>query len=167
MTLGREQTATILAEARPDAAVNLWFVDRYQQQLHEGAVPEPPAALALNCLADPPPTTDGRPYDLAVIPVFKSGKAELPRDTLQVALEQLASGGQVVTAIDNPRDRWLREQLAATGETVRVRADEATKPATVCYIVQKTRPPGTCSMPSISPRGAAALSLAAARAAAH
>jgi 16S rRNA G1207 methylase RsmC len=139
-TLGRGQAAIALAEARPDAEVNLWFLDRYQQQLLEGAVPEPPAALALHCLADPPPTTDGRPYDLAVIPVFKSGEAELTRDILQAALEQLAIGGQLVTAIDNPRDRWLREQLAATGETVRVRADEATKPATVCYIVQKTRP---------------------------
>jgi len=139
-TLGRGQAAISLAEARPDAEVNLWFLDRYQQQLLAAAVPDLPRSLSLHCLADPPPAAASRPYELAVIPVFKSGEAELTRDLLQAALEQLVIGGHLVAAIDNPRDRWLREQLAATGETVRVRADEAAKPATVCYIVQKTRP---------------------------
>lgn len=139
-TLGRGQAALTLAEARPEAEVNLWFLDRYQQRLLETAVPELPGTLALHCLADPPPSRDESGYQLAVIPVFKSGEAELTRDILQAALQHLAIGGHLVAAIDNPRDRWLREQLAATGETVRVRPDEAAKPATVCYIVQKTRP---------------------------
>jgi len=139
-TLGRGQAAVALAEARPAAEVNLWFHDRYQQQLLESAVPHRPATLSLHCVADPPPVSSGAGYDLAVIPVFKSGEAELTRDVLQGAFEQLAIGGHLVTAIDNPRDRWLREQLAATGETVRVRPDEVAKPTTVCYLVQKTRP---------------------------
>jgi len=139
-TLGRGQAALSLAEARPDADVNLWFLDCYQQQLLASAVSDLPGSLALHCLPDPPPATDGGSYDLAVVPVFKSGEAELTRDILQAALDRLAIGGHLVTAIDNPRDRWLREQLATAGETVRVRADEAAKPATVCYIVQKTRP---------------------------
>jgi 16S rRNA (guanine1207-N2)-methyltransferase len=53
----------------------------------------------------------------------------------------LAIGGRLVTAIDNPRDTWLHEQLAATGETVRVRPAPGPKPQTVCYIVEKTREP--------------------------
>lgn len=139
-TLGRGQAAMTLAETRPTATVQIWFLDRYQQQLLEAAVPERPPSLTLSCLADPPAPEGGNGYDLAVLPVFKSGEAELTRDILQAALHQLAIGGHLVVAIDNPRDRWLREQLAATGETVRVRPDDAAKPATVCYVVQKTRP---------------------------
>ena len=139
-TLGRGQAAVGLAEARPDAEVNLWFLDRYQQQLLQSALPHLPEALSLHCVADPPPGRSNAGFDLAVVAVFKSGEAELTRDILQSALDSLAVGGHLVTAIDNPRDRWLREQLAATGETVRVRPDEAAKPTTVCYIVQKTRP---------------------------
>lgn len=139
-TLGRGQAALALAENRPAAEVNLWFLDRYHQQLLETAAADLPGSLAVHCLADPPPACDESGYELAVIPVFKSGEAELTRDILQVALQSLAIGGRLVAAIDNPRDRWLREQLAATGETVRVRPDEAAKPATVCYLVQKTRP---------------------------
>lgn len=139
-TLGRGQAAIDLAENRPAAEVHLWFLDRYQQQLLEAVGGDLPAALALHCLADPPTPESGGEYDLAVLPVFKSGEAELTRDMLQAVLQQLAIGGHLVVAIDNPRDRWLREQLAATGETVWVRPDDAAKPATVCYVVQKTRP---------------------------
>ena len=57
----------------------------------------------------------------------------------------LAIGGRLVTAIDNPRDTWLHGQLAETGETVRVRPVEQVKggpkPATVAYGVEKTREP--------------------------
>jgi 16S rRNA (guanine1207-N2)-methyltransferase len=139
-TLGRGQAALSLAETRPEAEVNLWFLDRYQEQLLERGLPRPPGALRLFCSADPPATSDGRAYDIAVVPVFKSGEAELTRDILQSVFERLAIGGHLVAAIDNARDRWLREQLAATGETVRVRPDESGKPETVCYIVQKTSP---------------------------
>jgi 16S rRNA (guanine1207-N2)-methyltransferase len=79
------------------------------------------------------------PYDLAVVPLSKNGEAELSRDILQSAFLQLAIGGRLVAAIDNARDNWLREQLAETGETVRVRP--ATAADTVAYIVEKTREP--------------------------
>jgi 16S rRNA (guanine1207-N2)-methyltransferase len=85
------------------------------------------------------------PYDLAVVPLAKDGEAELSRDILQAALVNLAIGGHLVAAIDNPRDNWLREQLAETGETVRVRpvegADRKVKSGTIAYVVQKTREP--------------------------
>ena len=139
-TLGRGQAAVSLAESRPEAEVNLWFLDRYQEQLLASIVDRPPSALSLFCSADPPKASEDRAYDLAVVPVFKSGEAELTRDILQLVFENLAINGHLVVAIANPRDRWLRNQLAVTGETVRVRSDASDKPETVCYIVQKTRP---------------------------
>jgi 16S rRNA (guanine1207-N2)-methyltransferase len=75
----------------------------------------------------------------------KDGEAELSRDILQAALVNLAIGGHLVAAIDNPRDNWLREQLADTGETVRVRpvegAERKGKAGTIAYVVRKTREP--------------------------
>jgi 16S rRNA (guanine1207-N2)-methyltransferase len=85
------------------------------------------------------------PYDLAVVPLAKDGEGELSRDILQQAVANLAVGGHLVAAIDNPRDNWLREQLAETGETVRVRpleqADRKAKAGTIAYVVRKTRAP--------------------------
>ena len=139
-TVGRGQAAITLAETRPDAEVNLWFHDQYQQQLLVSAVQDFPAQLGLYCEADAPAITHEGQYDLAVIPVFKSGEAEFTRDVLQAAFQALGVGGQLVAAIDNPQDKWLRSHLAATGETVRVRPDTSEKPKTVCYIVRKTQP---------------------------
>jgi 16S rRNA (guanine1207-N2)-methyltransferase len=79
--------------------------------------------------------------DLAVVPLAKDGEAELSRDILQAALLNLAVGGRLVAAIDNAADKWLREQLAATGETVRVRPAEGPKAGTIAYIIEKTREP--------------------------
>lgn len=139
-TIGRGQAAITLAETRPEAKVSLWFHDKYQQQLLVKALQEIPTQLSLYCQSDPPPSSSGGQYDLAILPVFKSGEAEFTRDVLQSALQSLAIGGHLVSAIDNPNDKWLRSQLTITGETVRVRPDSADKPTTVCYILQKTRP---------------------------
>ncbi|MBT6056108.1 MAG: methyltransferase [Planctomycetaceae bacterium] len=139
-TVGRGQAAITLAETRPEAKVSLWFHDQYQQQLLVKALQELPTQLSLYCEPDPPPSSSGGQYDLAILPVFKSGEAEFTRDVLQSAFQSLSIGGHLVAAIDNPNDKWLRSQLADTGETVRVRPDSAEKPTTVCYILRKTRP---------------------------
>jgi len=136
-TVGRAQVALALATERPTARVVTWFLDRHQYGLAVAAWGEPLAGLSAACTADMPPG----PYDLAVIPLAKTGEAELTREIIQQALVQLAVGGRLVTAIDNPRDTWLHEQLAATGETVRVRKPEGAKPQTIGYIVEKTREP--------------------------
>ena len=140
-TTGRGQAAHALAAERPAAAVVAWFLDLHPCTAARAAwVPSPPN-LAAACVADMPPG----PYDLAVVPLAKDGEAELSRDILQAALVNLAIGGHLVAAIDNPRDNWLREQLAETGETVRVRpvegADRKVKSGTIAYVVQKTREP--------------------------
>ncbi|MEX0725485.1 MAG: hypothetical protein WD065_04400, partial [Planctomycetaceae bacterium] len=49
--------------------------------------------------------------DLVVIPVKKSGDAELARDWLQTGFLRLKTGGQLWTAVDHPRDHWLHDEL--------------------------------------------------------
>jgi 16S rRNA (guanine1207-N2)-methyltransferase len=140
-TTGRGQAAHALAAERPAAAVVAWFLDLHPCSAARAAWAPAPPNLAAACVPDMPPG----PYDLAVVPLAKDGEAELSRDILQAALVNLAIGGHLVAAIDNPRDNWLREQLAETGETVRVRpvegADRKVKSGTIAYVVQKTREP--------------------------
>ncbi|MFM7206208.1 MAG: class I SAM-dependent methyltransferase [Planctomycetaceae bacterium] len=140
-TAGRGQAAHALAIERPTASVTAWFLDLHPCTAAREAWSPQPANLTAECVADMPPG----PYDLAVVPLAKDGEAELTRDLLQTALVNLAVGGHLVTAIDNPRDNWLREQLAETGETVRVRPAEGAgsraKAGTIAYVVQKTRQP--------------------------
>jgi 16S rRNA G1207 methylase RsmC len=134
-TTGRGQAAVALAQERADALVTAWFLDLSQHERAIAAWGPRPERLTTACTADMPPG----PSDLAVVPLAKDGEAELSRDILQAALVNLAIGGHLVTAIDNPRDTWLHEQLAETGETVRVRSAPGEKPQTVCYVVKKTR----------------------------
>ena len=137
-TAGRGQAAHALATERPDAAVTAWFLDLHPLESARESWAPHPVNLRAECVADMPPG----PYELAVVPLAKDGEAELSRDILQAALLNLAVGGRLVTAIDNPRDTWLHGQLADTGETVRVRpAAGGPKPATVAYVVEKTRAP--------------------------
>jgi len=136
-TTGRAQAAHALATERPAARVVAWFLDLHPCTGAQGSWAPAPANLHAECVADVPLG----PYDLAVVPLAKDGEAELSRDILQAALVNLAIGGRLVTAIDNPRDTWLHGQLAETGETVRVRPAAGPKPTTVAYIVEKTREP--------------------------
>jgi 16S rRNA G1207 methylase RsmC len=136
-TIGRGQAAEALARGRPEAAVTCWFLDLYQRDAAAACWgPAPPENLAAPCTADMP----AGPYDLAVVPLSKGGETELSRDLLQQALLGLAIGGRLVAAVDNARDTWLHGQLAATGETVRVRPAEDGQD-TICYVIEKTRPP--------------------------
>jgi 16S rRNA (guanine1207-N2)-methyltransferase len=135
-TVGRGQAAFRLAADRPDANVTCWFLDRYQQSEAVASWGDaPPPNILAPCTPDMPSGS----YDLAVVPLSKSGEAELTRDILQQALVQLAIGGHLVASVDNAEDRWLREQLADTGETVRVRPAE--DEATIAYVIEKTREP--------------------------
>ncbi|MCX7389582.1 MAG: methyltransferase [Planctomycetia bacterium] len=132
-TSGRAQAGVGLAQQRPEAKVTVWFTDLFQHDsaVNAHALSEQKAQKIFVCAADMPPG----PYDLAIIPLSKSGEAEFTRDIVQSAFSNLAIGGTLVTAIDNPTDTWLREQLAATGETVSVRPSVKT----VGYVIRKTR----------------------------
>jgi 16S rRNA G1207 methylase RsmC len=122
-TAGRAQAAAALAKAAPAIAVDCWFLDLFQQQLAVQALGSAVANLSFCCQADPP----SGPCQLAVILTSKSGEAELARDQLQAAALALEIGGALVAAVDNPRDRWLREQLSELFAKVTVRSfDDAT-----------------------------------------
>jgi 16S rRNA (guanine1207-N2)-methyltransferase len=89
--------------------------------------------LQLELSANAPPEQ----VDLAVIPLSRRGEAELARDMLQAACQRLALGGTLVAAVDNPADRWLREQLGAWFDKVRVAShDDA-----IVYVARKTVEP--------------------------
>jgi 16S rRNA G1207 methylase RsmC len=131
-TLGRAQAASTLAIQRPEAQVVCWFLDQHQQQL-AAAASEPRPNLLLELTADAPPDQ----VDVAVIPLSRRGEAELARDVLQSACQRLALGGTLVTAVDNPTDRWVREQLGAWFEKTRVVShDDAT-----VYVARKSVEP--------------------------
>jgi 16S rRNA (guanine1207-N2)-methyltransferase len=115
--------------------VAVWFLDRHQCDAACASWESTPPNLRADCSADIPPGA----HDLAVVPLGKDGEAELSRDILQAAFQSLDVGGRLVAAIDNARDKWLREQLADTGEAVRVRPAADAKADVVAYVVEKTR----------------------------
>jgi 16S rRNA G1207 methylase RsmC len=114
-TLGRAQAACELAEQRPEATVTCWFLDEFQQRLAIAEVGDV-ANLSLTLAADAPEAA----VDLAIVPISMRGEAELTRDILQAAWQRLDVGGVLVTAVDNANDRWVREQIAAHFDKVRV-----------------------------------------------
>lgn len=128
-TVGRAQAAATLAQDAPDSVVDCWLLDLYQQRLAADAYVAGPENLTLACQADVPPG----PFQLALIPLSKAGEAELARDQLQAVALALEIGGTLIAAVDNPRDQWLREQLADLFPKVTVQPhDDAT-----VYIARK------------------------------
>ncbi len=131
MSIGRGQAARSLAESRPAAKVKLWFLDSYHAALAqaESSIPD---NLAIECLEDWPEDST----DLAVLPLLSTNEAELSRDLIQSAYNRLEIGGLLVTSVDNPRDRWLHDQMKVYSKSVKVRAfDDA-----VVYFVKKEQP---------------------------
>jgi 16S rRNA G1207 methylase RsmC len=127
-SLGRGQAAWALATARPDATVTLWYLDQYWQKLAVDAIGESPRMTILCCAELPP-----GPFDLAVLPFSYRGEAELTRDLIQDAFDRLTIGGHLVVATDNPRDRWLHEQLREMFPKVTVvPSDDA-----IVYVIKK------------------------------
>jgi 16S rRNA (guanine1207-N2)-methyltransferase len=132
-TLGRAQAAAALARDRPQAKVCCWFLDLYQQQVAAGGGAEQAPNLTLPCQPDPPQAS----FDLAVVPLARTGEAELARDVLQSACQRLRIGGALVTAVDNPHDHWLRRQLSEWFDKITAQVhDDA-----VVYLTHKTTEP--------------------------
>ncbi len=106
-TVGRAQFAAEFARQHAQSAVACWFLDLYQLQESNRTAGALPPNLQLICSADPPP----QEYDLVVWSFIRQGDNELTREMLQLGHQRLMVGGQMVAAIDNPRDQWLHEQL--------------------------------------------------------
>ncbi|HEY2411177.1 MAG TPA: methyltransferase [Pirellulaceae bacterium] len=105
-TVGRGQFASEYARRDQGASVACWLVDLYQTQQIQ-ATGSLPANLHLVCATDPPPDE----VDLVAWVFSRDGNGELVRDMLQIGHERLTIGGQLIVAINNPRDKWLHELL--------------------------------------------------------
>jgi len=128
---GRAQFAAAAVDMFPQATASCLFLDLYHaqraQELHAALAPR----LSIVCQPDFPE----EPVDVAVLPTFSRGEAELTRELLQQAYERLAIGGRMATSVDNPTDRWLHEEMRALFEKVTRRPE---KHGTV-YVATKSR----------------------------
>lgn len=154
ISLGRGQAAQKLAQERTDATVTSWFLDAFHAALAAEHYSQNNADwrnsnLELVCQADWPGTSgpceadvleqsESAPthLDLAVLPIRSNGESELNRELLQAAYANLTDQGHLVAAVDNPKDRWLHDQMKVFDKSVKVRPfDDA-----VVYFVQKSKP---------------------------
>ncbi len=129
ISTGRAQAAQAIAVSRPDATVHAWYIDAYRTQKaieHSQA----PANLTIDCRADWP----NEQFDLALLPLSMSGEVELTRELLQQAYTQLQIGGHLVVSVDNPKDKWLHDQMKNFDKSVKVRAFEDA----MVYFVKKS-----------------------------
>lgn len=139
-TMGRAQAARAIAQASRQTHVDGWFLDHYLWSLandtsahvapdetHRDALEN----LHLVCQSDAPQQS----YGLAVVPCSMHGEAELTRDLLQSAFMRLEIGGTLISAVDNPKDHWLQEQMEALGEKPQIRKH----PEGRVYSIEKKR----------------------------
>ena len=131
VSTGRGQAAEQLAKDRLVAQVTCWYIDSYHANLANQHV-EALDNLKVACAADWP----AGECDLTLVPLGKGGEAELSRDVLQSAYDNLVVGGYLVASVDNPQDRWLHEQLKGYEKSVKVRPF----PDAVVYFLQKSAP---------------------------
>lgn len=106
-THGRGQLAGFLASQNPQSRVECLYLDSHHAQLARDywqQADHPPVIL---CQPDLPE----QEYDAICMPVLKQGNAELTRELLQQAHLRLKPRGELIAAVDNPRDHWLYEQF--------------------------------------------------------
>jgi 16S rRNA G1207 methylase RsmC len=138
-SIGRGQIARGLWRARKSAKISLCYLDQFQQKLtianhadEQEAAGQLDDRLSIQCQSDLP----DEEFDMAVIPSTVRGEAELQRDWLQQAHARLAIGGRLISSVDNPKDKWLHEQMQQLATKVTVfRTDEA-----VTYVAIKDKP---------------------------
>ncbi|MBR9801452.1 MAG: methyltransferase [Rubinisphaera brasiliensis] len=104
---GRGQLAGFLASQLTESKVDCHYFDTHYAELareYWEDADHPPKIL---CQPDLPEET----YDAICIPVHQQGNAELTRESLQQAYQRLAPRGQLIAAVNNPRDTWLNDQF--------------------------------------------------------
>jgi 16S rRNA (guanine1207-N2)-methyltransferase len=118
MSAGLGQFASAVAEALPAAQVTCTYLDLYRANLAADYWRKLPANLQIECAADWP---EGE-ADVVALPCSARGEAELTRDLIQTGFERLRTGGRMYATIDNAKDIWLRDQLAAIFGKLQCRA---------------------------------------------
>ena len=146
--------ASALRESRPDLKFTFFttehFYFRTLQAFHadSGVVVQPGTTSRVNsepqstgavldsvsivCAADPPE----QEYDEVIFPTLSGDSSELAQDLMQAAHQRLRSGGRLFASTNNPKDRWVQNQLKAIFSKVEVQKH---KQGTVC-IATKSSP---------------------------
>jgi 16S rRNA (guanine1207-N2)-methyltransferase len=131
---GRGQACAAIARQFPLAVVDLWYLDLHPTELatlhardESGASP---SNLTVRCAAD----LDRQNLDWTLVPLSSSGEQELARDWVQQHYDALAIHGQMIVAVDNPKDRWVHDLLKTYEKKVRVRPFSDA----IVYLVDKT-----------------------------
>lgn len=132
LSLGRAQFAAHIAAAFPKARVLCNFLDLYaaeeSRDFHRKTAPN----LEITCQTDLP---EGE-VDLCAVPVTRGGEAELNREWLQQAYQQLKIGGTFLASSDNFEDTWLRDELGK----LFTHTERIVRRGGVVYIAQKKTP---------------------------
>ena len=131
-SLGRAQLARSYAERFPDSQAMCLFLDISQARRAEIFDEPLPANLQILCDTDPPEEE----FDLVLMPLTQGGDAELMRDLMQAAHQQLQFGGQMVVGIDNVKDTWLHKEMQSLFAKVTRRAAKGG----VIYVGTKREP---------------------------
>ena len=137
ISAGRAQSAAMTSSARSKSTVTAWYLDSYRCQLaseHALADEARNAGAKLNyvCSADWPLADQSA--DLVMMEQPKTGEAELGRELVQIGWHQLKIGGALVVATDNPKDKWLLEQMQVLDKSIKVRKFDD---ATVYYAIKQ------------------------------
>ena len=138
-SIGRGQAGRGIWRKFPAATVTLCYIDQFQQRQALEAHAEEVAnvspgdrRLEVVCRPDFPDQT----FDLGIVPCSIRGEAELHRDYLQQAYLQLRDNGILVSSVDNPKDKWLHEQMQQFETKVTaIRTDTA-----AVYVISKDKP---------------------------
>ena len=104
---GLAQFAHAAAQQFPHAPVHCHYLDLYHAQQALCGMEHAPGNMAIGCAADLPPGE----VDLVALPFSAHGEAELTRDLMQAGHQSLCIGGRMLTSTDNPRDRWLHDEM--------------------------------------------------------
>ena len=129
---GLAQLAAAAARRFPGAAVSCHYLDLYRAEKARRHAGSDLANLTIGCSSDFPPET----VDLAALPISAHGEAELTRELLQEAYQRLETGGTLITSTDNPRDRWLHDEMRKLFATVTRRES----PLGTVYLARRDRP---------------------------
>ena len=137
ISAGRAQSAAMISTERRKASVMAWYLDSYRCQLaseHQLASEARDAGAALSYVCESDWPLEDQQADLVMLEQPKTGEAELGRELLQTAWHHLKIGGAFVVATDNPKDKWLLEQMQVLSKSIKVRDFDDAK---VYYAIKK------------------------------
>ena len=116
-SLTRAAFAAAVADRLPASSVVCCYLDVFLAQQARNQVCEGRPNLTIECETDLP----AGEFDTVAFPFLKQGEAELTRELMQQGYERLKLGGKMFVSTNNPRDKWIKEQLELLFDKVAVR----------------------------------------------